>query len=123
MAMSELAKQETRNRIASLTRRYKTKNLESALVRKATVISTAALYGALNRMDIPVTVAGIPWKLIIGPAAMLVEGLSKGALQAGAAGVADATLAIWVERSISTDTIIAGEPDDDDDDADADAEV
>lgn len=126
MAMSELVKQETRNRIANITRRYKTKNLEHMMVRKATIITTAAIFGALNRMEVPLTVAGIPVKLIVAPAAMLVEGLSKGYLQAGAGGIADSTLAIYIERSISTDSIIAGEDDDDDDgdgDGDGDAEI
>jgi len=58
-----------------------------------------------------VSMGGFPWKLGVEALALLGEGMSKGALQAIMAGIADGTLAIYVERSISTDTIIAGDED------------
>lgn len=103
-----VAAMEARNRIASARRTQRTRSLEGALVRKATGVTAAALYGTLNRMQVPVTLGGFPWKLGIIALAQLGEGLSRGMAQAALAGIADATTAIYVERSISTDTMISG---------------
>lgn len=111
----ELLKKDASNRVAAATRRYKTQTLQAMFVRKGSGISTSALYGALNRMGIPVTIGGFPWKIGVATIALLTEGLTKGAPQAIAAGVGDATTYIYIERAISTDTIIAGHDDDDDD--------
>ena len=104
----EVAKKEASARVANLTRRYKQKNLEHALVRKASLLTTAAVFGTLDRMKVPVAIAGFPWKLGVASLALLGEGLTKGNVQAIMAGLADSTLAIYVSKSISTNTLIAG---------------
>ena len=123
----ETVKAEGRARLAAANRRFRQKGMEQMLIRKAAVLSSAAVYGTLNRVGVPVDIAGFPWKVGVAALALLGEGLSKGATQAVMAGLADTTLAIYVERSISTNTLIAGqygygiEGDDDDDDDDDDS--
>ena len=105
----ELAKKEASMRIASATQRRKASSTERMLVRKATLVGTAGVYGVLNRMGVPVEIAGFPVKLAISTAANLAEAMTGGNTQAVMAGIADATTAIYVERSITTGTVIAGE--------------
>ncbi len=119
-SLRELEKRDVNARIAAARRRAQSQALERTLVHKGTLITSAALYGTLNRMNVPIAVAGFPWKLGVGALALLGEGLSRGNMQAVMSGVADATMAIYVERSITTDTLIAGEHDDYDDDDDDD---
>lgn len=104
----EVAKKEASQRIAAMNRRFKQKSLESALVRKASLLSSAAIYGTMERMKVPVAIAGFPWKVGVASLALLGEGLSKGNVQAIMAGIADSTLAIYVSKSIGTNTLIAG---------------
>jgi hypothetical protein len=108
-AAIDAVKAEARGRMSAMSRRYRTKGLEAALVRKASLISSAGIYGTLNRLAVPVELAGFPWKIGVAALALLGEGMSRGALQSIMAGVADATLAIYVERSISTNTLVAGD--------------
>ncbi len=121
----EQVKQEARAKMTAANARIKTKTLERTLVRKGSLLVSSAVYGTLNRMDIPISIAGFPWKLGVGALALLGEGMSKGNLQAVLGGVADSTMAIYVERSISTNNLVAGDdvgweddgsadPDDDD---------
>lgn len=114
----ELAKKEASQRIAAANRRHKEKMLQAAIVRKGTNVSTAALYGTLNRFGVPVTLGGFPWKLGVWTISTIGEALTKGNWQAALAGVSDSTQAIYVERSISTGTVIAGNADEDDGDSD-----
>lgn len=111
----ELAELKQNNRVAATRRRYASAALEGALVRKGAGAVTAATIGAMSRAGVPKTVAGFPWKVGVIAVAQLAEGLSKGNVQAAAAGVADATTAIYIMRSIVTGSIVAGEIDDDDD--------
>ena len=115
----ELMKKEASQKIANANRRAREKGLENTLVHKGALLTTAALYGSLNRMDVPIEIGGFPWKLGVTGLALLAEGMTKGTTQAVAGGVADATLAIYIERSISTNTLVAGDDDWDDDDDDA----
>lgn len=108
-AQLELAKREHSSRLAAANRRNKMNNFENTLVRKGAVIGTAAVFGTMNRMDVPVTLAGIPWKLFVNAGALLVEGLTSGKLQAAAGGISDATTAIFTERAISENTLIVGQ--------------
>ena len=121
----EQVKIEARAKMTAANARIKTKTLERTLVRKGSLLVSSAVYGTLNRMDIPISIAGFPWKLGVGALALLGEGMSKGNLQAVLGGVADSTMAIYVERSISTNNLVAGDDvgwhddgsaDDDDDD-------
>ena len=105
----ELAKKEASMRIASANQRRKASGTERMLVRKATLVGTAGVYGVLNRMGVPVEIAGFPVKLAISTAANLAEAMTGGNTQAVMAGIADATTAIYVERSITTGTVIAGD--------------
>jgi hypothetical protein len=104
----KLARQEASTRIAAVHRRVKTQGLERALVRKAGVLTTAAIYGTLHRYNVTDAIGGFPWRLGVLTLAQLAEGMTKGNMQAIAAGIADASLAVYVERSIATDSLIAG---------------
>lgn len=108
MSALDLVKQEARNRIAAAGRRVRVQSLEHALMRKASGLATAATFGALARYKVSPEVAGFPWKVAVITIAQLGEGLSRGAVQAGLGGIADAATAIYVERSIATDTLISG---------------
>jgi len=108
----EVAKKETARRIAGARERLRRTTLEHTIVRKGTGVTTAAIYGSMNRMGVPVEIAGFPWKVAVATLAQLGEGLSSGYTQAVFAGVADSTTAIYIERALSTDTLIAGEDDD-----------
>lgn len=115
----EQVKAEARSKITAANQRAKSKGLERTLVRKGSLLVSSAVYGTLNRMEVPIAIAGFPWKLGVGALALLGEGMSKGNLQAVLGGVADSTMAIYVERSISTNNLVAGEGDvgwDDDED-------
>ena len=101
-----------RNRLAAARRRTTANQLERTLVRKGSVLSTAATYGVLNRVGVPVDVGGFPWKIAVEALALAGEGMTKGNIQAVFGGIADATAAVYVERSISMNTLIAGEDDD-----------
>lgn len=118
----EVAKKEASMKMAAQSRRFKTKGLENTLIRKGAVFGTAAIYGTLNRFDVPVAIGGFPWKLGINALALLGEGMTSGRMQATFAGISDATTAIYVERSITENTLIVGEGYDDDEDPEA-AEV
>ena len=117
MALSAIARKEVSSRLAAYNRRLKVQNLENLVVRHASGIGTAALLGTLNRMQVRNDIAGFPVKLGIGAAALLGEGLTKGATQAALAGVAGASLAIYVERAVSQNTLVAGDFDPDPDGA------
>lgn len=108
-AQLELAKRDHAARMAATNRRNKMRNFENTLVRKGAVIGTAAVFGTLNRMDVPVTIGGIPWKLFVNAGALIVEGTTSGKLQAAAGGISDATTAIFTERAISENTLIVGQ--------------
>ena len=108
-AAIELAKKEASSKIQAANRRAKSQRLEATLVRKGVGLSTAALYGTLNRMGVPIAIGGFPWKLGVGALATLAEGLTKGTTNSVMSGIADATMAIYIERSISKNTLIAGE--------------
>lgn len=108
MSAIELVKKEASMRTAAASRRHKTQSLLGMMVRKSSIMGTASVYGAMNRMGVPVEVAGFPWKLAVGTIANLGEALSGGKTQAVCAGIADATTAIFIERAITTGTVIAG---------------
>jgi hypothetical protein len=111
MSAIEQVRAEANARIASARRRQREATLTGALVRKSAGISTAALYGTLNRLNVPVSIGGFPWKIGVITLATLGEALSSGMMQSACAGVADATQAIYVERSISRNTLVAGNGD------------
>lgn len=104
----ELIKRDASNRIAAASRRNKTQGLERMLVRKASLVGAAGLYGALNRYNVPVDIGGFPYKLAVSTIANLTEAMTGGNLQAVAAGIADATTAIYIERAVTTGSVIAG---------------
>ena len=110
MATTNLAllREETKSRLAAARRSSMQKGLQHTLVRKATGITTAALFGTLARVKVQNTIGGFPWKLGVITLAQLAEGLSKGSVQAAAAGCADAATAIYVAKTIELDTLIAG---------------
>ena len=108
-AALNLVREEARQRVAAVHRRTKSKSLEHTLVRKAGVLTTAAVFGTLNRYKISPAIGGFPWKLGVLTLAQIGEGLSKGNVQAIMGGIADATMAVYVERSIATDTLISGD--------------
>jgi hypothetical protein len=108
-AALELLKREHAASRAAATRREKMRGYESMFIRKGAGILTAATFGTLNRLDVSVSVGWFPWKLAVSAIALAVEGTTSGKVQAAAAGVGEATNAIYVERSISENTLIVGE--------------
>jgi len=104
----KVAKAEASQRISNARKAARTKGYEHAIVAQAAGITTAALFGTLNRYKIPVTIGGFPWKLGLSALAMLGQAMTKGNVQAAMQGVSIATTAVYVERSISTDTLVAG---------------
>lgn len=111
-AALELLKKEHAAARAAATRREKMRGYEQMFVRKGAGVLTAATFGTLNRLDVSVSVGWFPWKLAVSALALAVEGTTSGKVQAAAAGVGEATNAIYIERSISENTLIvgAGEP-------------
>ena len=108
-AALELLKREHAANRAAATRREKMRGYESMFVRKGAGILTAATFGTLNRLDVSVSVGWFPWKLAVSALALAVEGTTSGKVQAAAAGVGEATNAIYIERAISENTLIVGE--------------
>jgi hypothetical protein len=109
----DLIKKDATARVAAANRRNKNNNMTAMFIRKGSLVSTSALYGTLNRFGVPITLGGFPWKIGIATISLLVEGLTKGAVQSIAAGVNDSTTAIYIERAISTGSVIAGDDDED----------
>lgn len=105
----DVVKAEHSQRMAAANRRYKMENFKHTLVRKGAIVGTAAVYGTLNRLDVPVAIGGFPWKLAVSALALVVEGTTSGMLQATAAGISDSTTAIFTERAISENTLIVGQ--------------
>lgn len=89
--------------------RMQVKHFEAALVRKAAVSMAAGAYGVAQRSGVKNDIKGFPWKMGVWLGATLVEALSKGMVQSFAAGVSDATMAIYMENAISTKTFVAGD--------------
>lgn len=105
----ELLKRENAEKLRNANRRAKQNQFENTLVRKGAGMGTAAIIGTLNRFDVPVTVGSwFPWKLAVSAGALTVEALSKGKVQAAAAGIGEAVNSIYVERSITENTLIVG---------------
>lgn len=85
------------------------KSFERSLIRKSSVVLTAGAYGAMARMAIKDDLHGFPWKAGVWLGATVVESLARNpTVQAFASGVSDATLAVYVEKSIANKTLIAG---------------
>lgn len=103
------------NRTALARQKEKTRRLQHTLVRKATLLTTAATIGTMNRYGVPVAVGGFPWKPLVALGATIAEATTKGNWQAGFGGVADATMVIYTERAISTNNVVAGAAPSDDD--------
>jgi hypothetical protein len=110
MASSKLAvaRMEASQRLASARRSQKAKAMEHGIVRHATGLTTGAILGTMRRMHVPATIGGFPWKLGLAGAAVLGEAFTKGAMQAALSGVGIATMAIYSEASIATDSLVAG---------------
>ena len=117
-AAVELAKTQATQKVAAAKQLAVKKGWESLLWRKAAVLTTATTLGVMTRKQIPVTVAGFPWKVVVATAAQVVEGIAKGPVQAVAGGMADAVTAIYTHDAIAGGTLIAGDGSDDDDDDD-----
>ena len=111
--MSALArlKAETASRMASMNRNVKRRALEATMVRHAAVVGTAASLAAMNRMSVPVAIGGVPTKLALALVALVGEGVTRGRTQAALGGVANACMAVYIERSITTKSVVAGEGD------------
>ena len=64
----------------------------------------------MKRFGVKDDVKGVPWKLPVWLAATVVEALSRSPLvQAFAAGVSDASMAIYIDQSIANKTLVAGD--------------
>jgi hypothetical protein len=83
--------------------------MELGLVRKASVSLAAGAMGALKKHGTPNDIKGFPWKLLVWGAATGLEMMGRGMLQAAAAGVSDATMAIYVHDGVATGSLVAGD--------------
>lgn len=99
-------------RAQAVTQRHRqhVKQFERALIRKASVSLAAGTYGAMSRFGIKNDLHGFPWKMGVWLGATVVEALARNpVVQSFAAGVSDATMAIYIDQSIATKSLVAGE--------------
>jgi len=108
-AALELLKKDHANRLAAVNRKTKSDRMEAMFYRKGAGMLTAATYGTLNRLDVSVSVGWFPWKLAVTALALGVEATTGGKVQAAAAGIGEATNAIYIKDSITENTLIVGE--------------
>jgi len=108
-AALELLKKDHSAKVAAMNRRTKADRMEAMFYRKGAGMITAATYGTLNRLDVSVSVGWFPWKLAVTALALGVEATTGGKLQAAAAGVGEATNAIYIKDAITENTLIVGE--------------
>jgi hypothetical protein len=107
MAHTSLA---TRLQAMNARHRLKVKHFERSLVRKSAVSLAAASFGAMQRMGVKDDIKGVPWKPLVWLGATLLEAtMSNPTLQAFSAGVSDATMAIYIDRSIANKSFVAGD--------------
>lgn len=114
MSMSQQTAMALIQRARNVQQKHKAhvRQFETTILRKAGVSLTAAAYGAMNRYAVPNNINGFPWKLGVWLGATLIEALSDSKIvTAFSAGVSDATMAVYMERSISNKTLVAGEID------------
>lgn len=106
MASSALA----RAQAMQARHRQHVKTFERSLIRKASVSIAAGTFGTMKRFGIKDDLHGFPWKLGVWLGATVIEALARGPLvQSFAAGVSDATMAIYIDQSIANKTLIAGD--------------
>jgi len=108
MTQLEQLKKSSAQRIKNANSRVRQQRLEGALVRHGANIATAAAIGTMNRYGVPATVGGFPWKIGAGALALLGEATTGGAVQSALSGIASGMLAVYVERSITGGTLVAG---------------
>jgi hypothetical protein len=90
--------------------RMKMRAFENALIRKAAVSVASGAFGVMQRNGVKNDVQGFPWKLGLWVTSTLVEALASSQTVTNfAAGVSDATLAVYLERAIATKTLVAGD--------------
>jgi hypothetical protein len=90
--------------------RMKMRAFENALIRKAAVSVTACGYGVMKRHSVSDEIQGFPWKLGIWVGSTLVEALAASQVVTNfAAGLSDATMAVYLKDAVQNKTLIAGE--------------
>jgi hypothetical protein len=109
--MTKAEEQLARAHNRDLKHKHEMKVLEGALVRKALVTTNAGMLGAMDRLGVPKSVKGFPWKLGLWVGATIMEAVTKGMLQQASAGVSDSTLAIYTHGAIAGGSLVAGEGD------------
>lgn len=106
MASSQLARAQATN----ARHRMHVKSFERSLIRKASVSIAAGTYGTMKRFGIKDDLHGFPWKMGVWLGATVVEALSRNQMvQSFAAGVSDATMAIYIDQAIVNKTLVAGD--------------
>lgn len=93
--------------------RERMRAVERAALRKAGGVLAASAWGLLNRLGVPTSIGPVPVKLPVWGLAQVIEVAAGGGVGSFFGGVADSTLAVYTERAISTDSLIAGEGDGD----------
>jgi hypothetical protein len=104
---SELA----RVKAHALNQRRKAQELEQGFMRKSMIALTAAATGYAEKKGAPVSVMGVPLKLVIATGASVGEAISKGPARRFLGAIADAELAIYTHDAIKTGGFIAGDDD------------
>lgn len=110
MAKGSTAELVARAHASAARRRQHVRHFEGTLIRKSAVAISAASFGALKRNGVADDLHGFPWKLGLWLGATLLEGLSRSnVLSNFAAGVSDASMAVYTANAISNKSLIAGE--------------
>jgi len=107
--MSKLEDALARLQTREVKHKSSVKTLQAALVRKASVVTTAAVYGVMKRMGVPQDIKGFPWKLGVWALVTTVEATSKGLMQQTAGGIGDITLGLWTHGAIAMKSWVAGD--------------
>lgn len=107
--MSKEAEALARKEASAARLNQKMKVIEGALVRKAAVVTSAGMYGAMDQFGVPKAIKGFPWKLGVWALMTGVEAMTKGAVQQFAGGVGDTTLGLYVHGAVAGKTLIAGD--------------
>jgi hypothetical protein len=96
---------------ATARHRQSMQKVETALLRKAVVATTAAGFGMMRRHSVSMSIKGFPWKLAVWLGATVTEAMTKGGVQTVAGALGDTTLASYTEGAVAGGSLIAGDED------------
>lgn len=113
-AAKELAKIKHQRALSNARNRAQRDSMTSTFVRKGALLTAAGVYGALNRFEVGPSIGGFPYKVGVIGICWIGEALTSGVAQAIFGGIGDGSMAIYTERAISNNTLVAGAVGEDD---------